>query len=532
MNSITQDDYVMKMSNATMNESTIEGKKNETHVHFKPFLDKQLNSLKDQNGSSDYSRNESKFNTLSVASSSKLPDYSQAYILVPVVVRLHRQPKTAAAADQVCGINDGSDQIQFKSCTTTLVDKMEINYGNTSISQGVKNLNGYQTYLHHVENSVDDVNLSNTYYKPTSEWLYNEKEGMNFDSVFNDYVVEFEQEKENNVLSLMNIEQSGMNYYLKVTEFEHIYFYYAFIKLSEYSFFSALPLSKGSNIDMTLNFNQSVTTTVYALGVKTAINHQLTGSTNSLLRINDVPTPNTCNFTETLSLSIGQIQGSTKLHEHPLKQCRLYIPEYTLSPEVFSQYISKNSIKKIVYEDVIVKHLTNLDSGSSIDAMLSSNVSNIQKLVIIPMLSKESNITEVGFTKYTPQETCYSQEPCTCSPYYISNFQVKVGNQNIYLNNMSFKHDSYMLELNSAQGVEGGLQRGFKSGQIKMTDFIKNYGYLTVDLSRKGIEDLNKLFQVSISGKIESPKNLDLLCFIIVQKQVVIDISTGTVIQQ
>ena len=37
--SITQDDYVFKKSNETIVESTIEGKKHQTHVHNKPFLD-------------------------------------------------------------------------------------------------------------------------------------------------------------------------------------------------------------------------------------------------------------------------------------------------------------------------------------------------------------------------------------------------------------------------------------------------------------------------------------------------------------
>jgi hypothetical protein len=529
--SITQDDYVFKKSNETIVESTIEGKKHQTHIHNKPFLDKQLNSIKDENNGSDYSRNESKFSTLSVASSSKLPDYSQSYILIPVVVRLHRQPASNSVDDQACGIADARNQIQFKSCTTTLIDRMEINYGNSNVTQGVKNLNGYQTYLHHVENSLDDVNLSNSYYKPTNKWEYDSKEGMKFDTAGNNYVVEFEKVNENSVLSLGNIVTSGMNYYHAVSDKEHFYYYYAFISLKEYNFFDALPLSKGSNLEITINFNQSVTTTEYTLGDKTSIINQLSGSTNALLRINEVAKAGS--FTETVSLSIGQAYGSNgQPYFHPLKQCRLYIPEYTLSPEVFSQYIGTNSIKKIVYEDIIVKHLTNLSSGSSIDAMLSSNISNIQKLIIIPMLSKESNITENLFTKYSPQESMFSQEPTVCSPYLISNFQVKVGNQNIYLNNMPYKHDQFMLELNGAQGVEGGLQTGFSSGQINISDYLKNYGYLVCDLSRKGLEDVDKLFQISISGKIESPKSLDLLCYLVVQKQVVIDISTGTIVQQ
>jgi len=536
MNSITQDDYVMKMSNATLGESTTE-KLHDTFFHPKPFLDKQLISIQDSNGNSDYSRNESKFNTLSVASSSRLPNYNRGYILVPIICRLNRQPKTAAAVDQVCGIDDGSNQIQFKSCTTTLVDRMEINYGNSNVTQGVKNINGYQSYLHHVENSVDDVNLSSDYYKPTNKWLYDDKEGITFDSNFNKYAVEFEQETEHEVFSFENITKSGMSYYHKISNFEHIYYYYAMIPLKEYSFFASLPLSKGSNIDMTLNFNQSVTKTEYVLGEKISINHQLTGSTNALLRINEAFTTDTCNFTETVSLSIGQVYGITatgvsKLYTHDLKQCRLYLPEYVVSPEIFSQYISKNSVKKIVYEDVIVKNITNLAAGSNIDVSISSNVSNFQKLVIIPMLSKESNISENGFTEYTPQETCFAQEPCVCSPYLISNFQVKVGTQNIYTSNMNYRHDQFMLELNGSQGVEGGLQTGFSSGQINLKDYNKNYGYIVVDLSRRGISDIDKLFQISISGKIESPLALDLLCYLVVQKQVIIDVATGGIVQQ
>jgi hypothetical protein len=222
-----------------------------------------------------------------------------------------------------------------------------------------------------------------------------------------------------------------------------------------------------------------------------------------------------------------------QLYTHPLKQCRLFLPEYVLSPDRLESYLSdKNSVRKIVYDDIFVKHLVNLESGSQIDASINGNVANFKQLVIIPMLSKNSNITTAGFTKYTPQQTCYAQEPSVCSPYLISNFNVKVGTQNIYTANMNYRHDNFMLELNGAQGVKGGLESGFKSGQISLKDYNKNFGYIVVDLTRKGFEDVDKLLNIEISGRIDSPKALDLLCYVVVQKEVIIDVATGGIIKK
>ena len=148
------------------------------------------------------------------------------------------------------------------------------------------------------------------------------------------------------------------------------------------------------------------------------------------------------------------------------------------------------------------------------------------------MLSKNSNITENLFTKYTPQETCFAQEPSVCSPYLISNFNVKVGTHNIYTSNMNYRHDNFILELSGAQGMEGGIEVGLGSGMLAMKDYMRNYGYIVVDLSRRGIDDVDKALNVEITGKIDSPKSVDLLCYLTCQRQVVIDISTGGIIQQ
>jgi hypothetical protein len=545
MEPVTQDDYVMKKSEKSLGESSTT-KLHDTFVHPKVMLDKQLISIQDQNGSSDYSRNESRFNTLNIASSSRLPNYSEGYILVPVVCRLNRTPfDVTQDADNACAIINAHDQIQFKSGSCNIVDKMQIDFANSNVTQGTKNLNAYITFKKHVEYSGDNLRINGEktgYYKPTNNWNYDTKKGMTFSGT-NDYAVELEQVKNADVLTMNNIKTAGMNRYEKITNFEHIYYYYCMVALKDYSFFENLPLSKGSNLDIIMNFNQSLTTRVFVNGVCTNCQHQLTGSTNPLLRINEPSTiyqppggppiaPGVgMNFTETISLSIGQIQGTHTMHTHDLKQCRLFLPDYVLSPSKFTEYL-KSPVKKIIYDEIIVKHLVNIEPNSNIDAVISGNISNFKSLVIIPMLSKNSNITENLFTKYSPQETCFAQEPSVCSPYAISNFNVKVGTQNIYTSNMNFRHDNYLLELSGSQGLEGGIETGVGSGMLSMKDYMRNFGYIVVDLSRRGIDDVDKPLNVEITGKIDSPKSLDLMCYLVSQKQVIIDISTGGIVQQ
>ena len=195
MDPVTQDDYVMKKSEKSLGESSTT-KLHNTFAHPKPMLDKQLISIQDQNGSSDYSRNESRFNTLNIASSSRLPNYSEGYILVPVICRLNRTPfDDTVAGDNACGIVDACDQLQFKSGSCNIVDKMQIDFANSNVSQGTKNLNGYITYKKHVEYSVDNVLINGEktgYYKPTNDWGYDTKKGMTFNGS-NNYAVEFEK---------------------------------------------------------------------------------------------------------------------------------------------------------------------------------------------------------------------------------------------------------------------------------------------------------------------------------------------------
>ena len=149
------------------------------------------------------------------------------------------------------------------------------------------------------------------------------------------------------------------------------------------------------------------------------------------------------------------------------------------------------------------------------------------------MLSKESNIDAgLAFTKYSPQQTCFAQEPSTCSPYLINNFNVKVGSNNIYTSKMDYRFDQYLLELDGAQGVNANTETGFTSGQINLKDYNRNFGYIVCDLSRRTLADVDVSTSIEISGTVASPKSIDLLCYLTVQRQIIIDIATGGILQQ
>ena len=56
----------------------------------KPFLQHELMYVTDQNGSSDYNRNEVVFDTVNISNNGKFCDYSEAFISIPIVTTIER----------------------------------------------------------------------------------------------------------------------------------------------------------------------------------------------------------------------------------------------------------------------------------------------------------------------------------------------------------------------------------------------------------------------------------------------------------
>ena len=540
----TLDNYEFDASNS-FNPITEGSTLKDTYFKDKPYLDKQILELKDlNNNSSDYSMNQVHFNTINIGSSSRYINFRDAVLSIPVVVIVSRKSISTDAGDITAvadSLKTSGSYFNFKPGNELLIHGLKIDYGNESILQERINIAPYLVFKSHTERSVNDIELCNDgYYKPNNEWSYDETSGtknftnnQKFPSNF--YVSNTAKQK---VVKYTSMKDLGVNYveeYTKTDVKELIYYYDALIPLKNLPFFNEMPLMKGSNIDITITLNQATTTlSQAATGVISNVNNILKGGFNPIYRNTTLKDDSTLEylnkeFIETISLSVGQgmsIVEPGKLHVHTMKNCRLFIPTIVMNYALETQYLSLGQ-KKVIYEDITFRNIQKVGDGH-FDYEITNSTPNMKKLLVVPILSAESNNT-AGATKYTPAETVFSFSPSICSPHNIKNFNVQIAGVNVYTSQMNYKYNNFLMELNGQQGVNGNRDYGMSSGLINLQDYVNTYGYFCIDLSRRTKEDVDKPFSLRISGDNNGQKSLDFLCYLTVQKEAIFDISTGII---
>ena len=510
---------------------------NDNDMIERPFIRKELVRLPDTNASHDYNRNQVEFQTNTIANNGLYCDYREAICLIPCVGRINRTAGPNLSQDEAL------KAFQMKSSYLNLIDSMIVKYANGDTIQQNANISPYLVFKQHMEMSQDDVNVNSHfgYRKDDSEsWFYSANVGMcnnvmhddnSTDSIilyttnksiksdFKNYNTLKSPVMTNTVAKtagINTIEQDGDSW---------VYYFNFEIRLKDIPFFQNMKLTRGANLSIIFNMNQAETTMIWDGAAYTSVTNNLKGSVNPMMRaditdVTDGSLPPA--FTEVMSLKV--VTNGTKVHNE--KTCSLIIPVYQMKPNIDSRYSGGGKQKTIMYEDVYVKHIRNMPSGSQISETLATSMAGAKQLIIIPMLSRSAN----GAFNITPQESVFASEPSTCSPYFIRDFNVHVAHRPMYNNNSQYKYQTFMMEMNGSLGANANLDMGQTSGQINFNDYLENYGYLVCDLSRRYDYDEKVPIQISITGTIDSPKDLDLLCFVTYNKAIVIDVETGNLI--
>jgi len=199
-----------------------------------------------------------------------------------------------------------------------------------------------------------------------------------------------------------------------------------------------------------------------------------------------------------------------------------------MNPDAEIEYLNIGT-KKIMYEDLSMK-LVKVTAGENFDALLTNSQSRMRRLIIVPMLSKHTILGPGGFPGVThpaPQESCFSSEPATCSPYFIKNFKVLLSGSNLKKEAYEFKYEDYLNEMNGSYSVNSNLHTGVSASLISLADYNSNYGYIVVNLNRKYDHEEMVPMSLQIKGTNASTMNLDLLCYIEYSKDLTIDLATG-----
>jgi len=478
------------------------------------FLQKQFLYQLDTNGSSDYSRNEIEYVTSSWSNSGKFINLREGVAVIPLVFSVKTNNHDIPA----------DFDLKLKSDNLNIINSFMCDYNNENVVQANPEISPYLQFLKNTSSSVDDTKLmAHTGLRDTTkyDWDYDDVLGsylktVEFDKIPNPFYKENTQKE----LLLGTVdEKTGINYVNKDAAREHFYYYNCFIRLKDLPFMDSMVLSRGSNLRMLFTLNQLYMKIENNAGSITQTMNKKGSSCPFLLSTVDIMTKLIINSGDNVEITCA-VAKTDNSKTHALGQSRLYAPAYTLSPEVKKSF-EVSPQRHLVYNDVHMNHIRKVSKGS-FNYLVTNAITRLKRLIIVPYLSENGSIGwESSSSPFTEDG---SSHPAPCS---IQDFNVSVSGVNVYSSSRKFKFEQYLDELDGSYGAEGGLIDGQRTGLFGLQDYESNQGYIVVDLSRKNEPDETVPVSIEISGVNSGTKDLELLCYMEIEKDVKMDCVTG-----
>ena len=121
----------------------------------------------------------------------------------------------------------------------------------------------------------------------------------------------------------------------------------------------------------------------------------------------------------------------------------------------------------------------------------------------------------------------FSSEPATTSPVFgaLTEFNVKLANKNVIANNIKYGWEVFQQNVYGDNAINGGQVTGLTSGLINERMWKQNYQYYTFDCSR--FQNSEMPVGVELVGMNNSLVALDLHVFIEIEREFILDLSTG-----
>jgi hypothetical protein len=210
------------------------------------------------------------------------------------------------------------------------------------------------------------------------------------------------------------------------------------------------------------------------------------------------------------------VSGGSNL---PFNSTRLYLPFYTLVPEIERQFL-EHPIQKKVYNDCYIQQFINASStnGATFTLTVQSTLPNIQYIAVIPFASQTiaSGANFASVTGVNQFASPYDSAPFTTAfGAGLYNLQVQVGSQNLYKTLMSYDYQHFIDELNNIFSVNGGNSRDIGNGIIDQIKWTNAYKLWLFDASRVS-SDVRQ--NVNISAQMQSDQALDYYVLVIYRR--------------
>ena len=461
-----------------MADSFIYEDSNEPQITLEPFVQKQWVWALDQNNGS-YSGSQVLLDTSSLSNSGKYVSYSEAFFVIPIVMRL----AATSANAQIANVRNARSAFAagLKSGYYQFLYSATVEYNNTSIVQLVPNLHQYVTYKLLTSLSRDSLEkygaligfypdsfLSCKYgaqsaVDPAGHGVLNNRDLPQFPATV--YTWDAVNSQANNMgmfyrqqnttaldpvapadiatfTSPSQAGQYGLNYFRLGTGGDidsKYWFITAVVRLKDMAdFFERLTLVKGAFVRFVLNLNLAThnfnITTNGGVVTDVSITQNILSNGNTPLMLanasqagngmfelgNILATAGNATYSFTLTANVAR--DPTTLVQHPtLSGVRLYAPLYTFNPVQEEAYLTLNKIKTIRYNDLYNYTIDVVCSGTAgslqgtVTSLLTNGVPNPQYLVIIPFVGSGSNNTGNGTAAISAYGSPFASEPGTSS---------------------------------------------------------------------------------------------------------------------
>jgi hypothetical protein len=568
------------MSDMYLYESSLENQ-----IELEPFVNRKVLYTVDMNQSS--YNGQIIIDTSSLSNSGLYASYQEAYLEVPMVIRL----SATSANAQVAAIQNlqSAFAVGLKNGYHQFIHSLSVEYNNTSVVQLTPFTNFYVTYKLLTSLAQEDVAKFGTTigFFPDSAFSYsygsavavdpqghgsvNNKNLVQFSASVQDYALVvasaandgyFQRQRNGGALTPSATPvsafttaglagQVGLNYFQNQPSGivnSKVWFVLATIRLKDVAdFFATLPLVKGAFMRLIVNYNTAIHNIALTTdGVSTtdfaSTSNIITGGSSPLLVASTIAGngfggiaaacvaagPGTYTFQTTMSVARDQTIGVS----HPtLQQVRLYVPVYQMNPVNEEQYLTLNKIKTVRYKDVYQYQIEVPTSSGvgSFNSLLTNGIPNPKAIIIVPFASASANPTSAGSNFIAPFSSPFASEPGTTTPLVqLTSFNVQVAGVNTFVQNELYNFEQFQNELSHINAINGGQTDGLNSGLIGFEQFNNNYRYYVCDLSRRLPAEDRVPKSIQIIGTILSElPSVTLYCFIEFEKEISIDLETG-----
>ena len=549
-----------------------------------PFASKSYAFINDTNSGS-YASNEVTFDLGQLYNSQKLIPASEMTIELPIVAVLSQTQNTELpTSDFAFGLKNGYH---------SLINGMSVEIDGQSVEPIVTNKCMYTSFKLVSTMSANELKSSASsrgYYPDTANsWAYNgagvvsgQGNGLvnNYNCPFTETLSPHLETYNDGLLqrqlitnvssavprqglvSEQQIQQCGRPYTKKVdgatnAQDYQVHYFIATIRLADISsFFENMPLVKGLYGLLRVRLNLGTVGITRQLAVAGAVGPPVVlatsigmSCTQSQVNISSnvcpfmitaIPeiavsvkpsgwTPEGTQLGFTVGMYIGKVVGiQSALNVPPhatFTACRLSYPIVELQPHLALDYFTHNANKTVEYDSLQYYVINSVSGASQFRQVIANSTINATGVLVIPMLSQIANM---GIYPYSSP---FTTEPCTSSPVGFTNYQVEYAGQSVYPSNMNYDFKAFQTELAVKNVINGNLDLGLGSGLISQRGFEQgNQKYYYTALRTTGDNVSSKGITISGTMNCSTAISVDLHCFIITKKQVVINVQTGRMV--